>query len=291
MARFRACARRSWSAASRWHRRAPRRGSASTPPRFCARSGRREGISGRSICLLGARLPVRPRGSGDPDLETFACLAPGFPLARERTERKCYGLAAPQILSRGYVIPEITPLWIHLLDKLQFPSPIPFLDLAFAYQGRLARLMLLVPNQHLDPIFAAKSGYGPRSMLPDAPNEIIRHAGVQRSISSACEDVHEETHCVGLLGPRFRGDERRMLLRPYSYSVFKQPIRWGEVQKGKRKSAPVCGSGPGGRPHSLLPSPSQPRGSARHKAHDPGYPGSVRECVVPGRARIAGPWA
>src|SRR5262245_9523734 len=43
-----------------------------------------------------------------------------------------------------------------------------------------------------------------------------------------------------------------MLLRPYSYSVLKQPVCWGEIQQSKRKSAPVCGSGPGGRPHSCL---------------------------------------
>src|SRR5215510_9475447 len=44
----------------------------------------------------------------------------------------------------------------------------------------------------------------------------------------------------------------------------------GELQRAKRKSAPVCGSGPGGRPHSLLPSPSQPRGSARRQGAWPG---------------------
>src|SRR5262245_33704619 len=37
-----------------------------------------------------ATLSVRARGSGHPDFETFECLAPGFPLARKRTEERLW---------------------------------------------------------------------------------------------------------------------------------------------------------------------------------------------------------
>src|SRR5262249_37740820 len=84
------------------------------------------------------------------------------------------------------------------------------LDLAFASQSRLTCLMLLVPNQRLNSILTGKSGHGSSSMLPDPPNEIIRHPCVQCSVSSARQDVSIEAHCTWLLGPRFRGDERRV---------------------------------------------------------------------------------
>ena len=86
-------------------------------------------------------------------METFECLAPGSPLPRGRTGRKDSS-AVMSHLSHGYVVPKVAPPRIHLLDQLQFPRSIPVLDLPFTYQGRLARLMLLVPNQHLDPVLA-----------------------------------------------------------------------------------------------------------------------------------------
>ena len=56
-AKSRACARRSWSTAGRWRANARRPGSASTPRRFCARSGKREAPRPR------ARRASRPRAT------------------------------------------------------------------------------------------------------------------------------------------------------------------------------------------------------------------------------------
>src|SRR6516162_8750831 len=39
-------------------------------------------------------------------------------------------------------------------------------------------------------------------MFPCTTDEIIRHADVERSVASACQNVDPETHGLGLLGPR-----------------------------------------------------------------------------------------
>jgi hypothetical protein len=52
-------------------------------------------------------------------------------------------------------------------------------------------------------------------MFPCATDEIISHTDVQRPVSSACQNVNPETHGLGLLGPRFRGDERMLVVLAY----------------------------------------------------------------------------
>jgi hypothetical protein len=87
------------------------------------------------------------------------------------------------------------------------------------------------------------------------------------------------THSFQRLDPRFRGDERRMPLRPViTYSVVKEPVfscqiarcGWRELRIGKRTSAPVSALGQG---IALIPScssssPPSCRGGWRaDKAH------------------------
>src|SRR5262245_19814713 len=71
-------------------------------------------------------------------------------------------------------------------------------------------------------------------------------------------------------------------------SAFAHPTR-AIAAKENRPLFAALGQGVALIPLSV--SLEKARGMARHKAHDPGYPGSARECVAPGRARIAGPWA
>ena len=84
--------------------------------------------------------------------------------------------------------------------------------------------------------------------------------------------------------------ERTESVAPHAntYSIVKQPIGFERIALSPKKIGPC--SHVSGQRVALIPSllPSlKARGSARHKAHDPGCPGSVRECVAPGRARIA----
>ena len=72
------------------------------------------------------------------------------------------------------------------------------------------------------------------------------------------------------LGPRFRGDERRMLLRPFSLFSCQRALG---VEEGKRKSAPCFGFGPGDRPHSSHHTSLTSRGMARRQGARPGAPG------------------
>src|SRR5262249_32364846 len=70
---------------------------------------------------------------------------------------------------------------------------------------RLACLVLLVPNERLDCIFAREAGDGTDAVFPDATDKIISHADVERSITAAGENVHIEAHAVTPGSPLSRG--------------------------------------------------------------------------------------
>src|SRR4030095_6866859 len=108
-------------------------------------------------------------------------------------------------------------------------------------------------------------------------------ARLRNSRNVPAVDFRRYAHALAL--PRGRTEDVAPLA--FTYSIVKQRCalrRVNELHSGKGISAPVLLLGAGIRPTSAFFLP--PRGSARHKAHDPGYPGSVRECVAPGRARV-----
>jgi hypothetical protein len=85
-------------------------------------------------------------------------------------------------------------------------------------------------------------------------------------------------------------------LPAFTYSVVKQPRalrRVNELHSGKRKSAPVCGFGPGDRPRSVFSLPPKRGGRRADKAHCPDYSGRVSgllrtmRCIANAPPRLA----
>jgi hypothetical protein len=104
----------------------------------------------------------------------------------------------------------------------------------------------------------------PRKRGPRGHKHI--HARLQRA-------MHSNVAKSPSLGPRFRGDERRMLL-PHPFPLFGcQRVVGGRLQKAN-EIGPCFGFGPGDRPHSSLSSVSlTSRGMARRQGARPGAPG------------------
>src|SRR5262245_52949474 len=71
--------------------------------------------------------------------------------------------------------------------------------------------------------------------------------------------------------PLPRGRTENVAPSVITYSVVKEPVHCVRFKKAKRKSAPVCGSGPGGHPHSSLPSPSKIEGDGAPQGAWPGF--------------------
>jgi hypothetical protein len=86
--------------------------------------------------------------------------------------------------------------------------------------------------------------------------------------------AHQRNRCE-LHGPWWARRTRGSLVRKARAGAFAHPTRLFKLsnsafrsvksQRVKRKSSPVCGSGPGDRPHFSLPSPSRSRGMARRQ--------------------------
>src|SRR5690349_2736920 len=97
---------------------------------------------------------------------------------------------------------QTTPFRIRSLDLPEFPQPIPFLRLSLALECRLARTMLLEPDQHLYAVCFGEPVCEPFAMLPHPAHQIVGHADVQRAVSLTSKNVDIEGHRPSL--PRKR---------------------------------------------------------------------------------------
>ena len=87
------------------------------------------------------------------------------------------------------------PAGVHRFDHPQLPQPVPFLDLAFAFEGRLAGLVPFVPDQSGDAVSGGEA-VGPElvPVLTDPRDQVVSRAGVQRPVSLAGDDIGLEGH-------------------------------------------------------------------------------------------------
>ena len=114
--------------------------------------------------MSGSDRRVRtPRGEGDPGAAT----------KRELPES----------------LKEIVPAGILFLDKAELPSAVPSLDLLFARDRGIDVFVRLVPDKDMDAIFLGEPFDQVAFVFPDASADIVRHAGVQRSVSSARKNI------------------------------------------------------------------------------------------------------
>ena len=108
-------------------------------------------------------LSVRPRESGDPELQQD-------------------------------ILIQIPPCGVFFFNHLKFPASIPFLDLTLAQERRFARIMLFVPNKHLDAVLLREARNDAFTVLPYARRKVVRHSNVQRSVSTVRNQVNIKGH-------------------------------------------------------------------------------------------------
>src|SRR3954469_9613769 len=83
--------------------------------------------------------------------------------------------------------------------------------------------MLLIPDLGLDTIAFREAGQRSSFMHSNALNEIVGHSNVQSPVSTACQDVHVESHSCGPGSPLSRGRTERLCLsslRRFLHDVF-----------------------------------------------------------------------
>ena len=115
-------------------------------------------------------------------------------------------------------IKEIGPLRVHALNQPDFPRPLPFLQLLLALDSRFHRFKKIVEHEQFDAVFFCEPFDKPLAMLGHTAEDIAGHADVERSVSTAGEDVHAglfhaddrtATHTLrrAKLGPGLRRDD------------------------------------------------------------------------------------
>src|SRR6185369_8298147 len=83
----------------------------------------------------------------------------------------------------------IAPIRIHRLYQIDFPVPIPFLQLLFPRNRVIRGFMDLIPDEAMGSVLVGKALDHVVLVLPYAANKIVRHTDVERAVSAAGEDV------------------------------------------------------------------------------------------------------
>ena len=84
---------------------------------------------------------------------------------------------------------QISPMRVMLVDQVDFPRPVPVLQLLFALDRAFHVAKQFKVNETVDRIFRRMSGHRAIAMLPHAANKVRCHADIQRTVKLASKDV------------------------------------------------------------------------------------------------------
>jgi hypothetical protein len=87
---------------------------------------------------------------------------------------------------------KIDPLRIFPFYQLNLPFSVPFLQLLFAGYSSYGIIENLKIDQIVNVVSFREASNDLQFVLVDAPNNIVRHTNIERSMFAACQDVNEE---------------------------------------------------------------------------------------------------
>jgi hypothetical protein len=84
---------------------------------------------------------------------------------------------------------EIVPIWIVLLDELDLPRAIPFLQSLLAENCLLDVIKLLKVHESVNSILLREAPNERLPMLINSSHQIVRNTDVKRAANPACQDI------------------------------------------------------------------------------------------------------
>ena len=86
-------------------------------------------------------------------------------------------------------MPQILPLWIFLLDQLQLPCPVPFLQLLLSRdRGQHVRVRFIV-NQSMNPVLLCEPVHEVVLVFPRTLGQIAGNSDIKRAVLLARQNV------------------------------------------------------------------------------------------------------
>src|SRR5918996_4245264 len=137
-------------------------------------------MTGAIFCSSGPTPLRHPREGGDP-CHRATGVRSGF---------LAYPVGRPAPNASADFVEKILPLGIHALDEPKLPGSVPLLELLLAQDGRIHRLVHLVINETMDPIFFGESVDETLPVYANAFEELARDTDVKRAVAAAGEDVN-----------------------------------------------------------------------------------------------------
>src|SRR3990172_6778756 len=89
----------------------------------------------------------------------------------------------------GEIRPQVSPMWIGLLDQLHLPCALPFFHLLLAFDRASHVLIEFIVHQLIDLVLLRKALDLALLVFPYSANEVIRDADVKCSIPTVRKDV------------------------------------------------------------------------------------------------------
>ena len=91
-------------------------------------------------------------------------------------------------------------------DQVDLPIALPTLYLALTDQRAFESLVRFKPHETIDTVFFRESRNSSRLVFPDTSREIVGRTDVERSVMPTRDDIDEERHAGGRMGPGLRRD-------------------------------------------------------------------------------------
>ncbi len=86
--------------------------------------------------------------------------------------------------------PQVLPLWILLLDQLQFPGSFPLFHLFLPPNGRCHIGMQLIIDELMNTISLRESIHHVISVFPHTLTKVARYPDIQRAVPLAGKNIH-----------------------------------------------------------------------------------------------------
>lgn len=101
----------------------------------------------------------------------------------------------------GHLLEQVDPGGIVLFDQREFPLSRPPLDRRLALNGGLDSVVRFAPHQQPHAVEPRELGRDSGPMIGHAPDEVVRDAGVKRSVALARENINSTAIVAHRKGP------------------------------------------------------------------------------------------
>ena len=112
------------------------------------------------------------------------------------------------MLQPGQVRIKVDPVWVVMLDQVEFPVPFPFFNLLLASSCCFCRVMCFEPHQSVYTVARGEPRYSLDLVFPYSPGEFGGDTDIKGPIGFAGEKIDVKHRAVAQMDPGLRRENK-----------------------------------------------------------------------------------